>query len=88
MGVVVLYKEQRDYTRTVLEYLHDFERQTGHTLETLDPDSREGVGFAQAHDLLEFPAIVAVSDDGRALNQWVGLPLPTINEVSYYVKSY
>jgi len=85
MRVVVLFKEQRDYTRAVYEYLHDFERRTGHVLETLDPDSREGAGFIETYDILEFPAILAISTDGRLQNQWKGLPLPTINEVSYYV---
>lgn len=87
MRVVVVYKGQRDYTRAVLEYLHDFERRTGHVLETLDPDTREGVSFTKSYDLLEFPVVVALSADGQLQNQWRGLPLPTINEVSYYVES-
>lgn len=85
MRVVVLYKEQRDYTRTVLDYLRDFQHQTGHQLETMDPDSKEGISFTTSYDILESPAIVAVSDDGALQNIWKGLPLPTISEVSYYV---
>lgn len=85
MRVVVLYKEETDYTRTVLDYLRDFEHQTGHALETLDPESGEGVSFCEAYDILEFPTVVALSDDGQLQTQWRGLPLPTISEVSYYV---
>ena len=85
MRVVVLYKEETDYARTVLDYLRDFERQTGHTLETLDPESGEGVGFCETYDILEFPTVVALSADGQLQSQWRGLPLPTISEVSYYV---
>lgn len=85
MRVVVVYKEQTDYAREVNDYLRDFERQTGHTLETLDPETRDGVGFCQAYDILEFPTIIALSDDGQLQNQWRGRPLPTISEVSYYV---
>lgn len=85
MRVVVIYKEATDYARQVTEYLRDFERQTGHALETLDPETRDGVGFTGAYDIMEFPTIVALSDDGQLQNQWRGLPLPTISEVSYYV---
>lgn len=85
MRVVVIYKEQTDYARQVNDYMFDFRRQTGHELETMDPETRDGVGFCQAYDILQFPTIVALSDDGRLQNQWVGLPLPTISEVSYYV---
>jgi len=85
MRVVVVYKQQTDYTRRVDEYMEDFRRQTGHELETLDPDTRDGAGFCRTYDIVEYPTIVALSDDGQLQNQWRGLPLPTISEVSYYV---
>jgi len=84
MRVVVLYKEQTDYARQVLDYMRDFEHQTGKKLETLDPESREGVGFCQTYDILQFPTMLALSDSGQLQNSWKGLPLPTISEVSYY----
>ncbi len=85
MRVVVIFKERTDYASEVNSYLRDFERQTGHALEVLDPESRDGVSFCQAYDILEFPTIIALSDDGQVQNQWRGKPPPTISEVSYYV---
>lgn len=85
MRVVVVYKQATDYARQVDDYIADFKRQTGHDLETLDPESPDGVSFTQAYDILEYPTIVALSDDGQMQNMWRGLPLPTISEVSYYV---
>lgn len=84
MRVVVLTKEQTDYTRDVDSFLADFKRLTGHDLEVLDPESPDGTSFCEAYDLLEYPAIVALSDDGHMQNLWKGLPLPTMSEVSYY----
>ncbi len=86
MRVVVVYKEQTDYARQVLDYLRDFEHQTGHVLETIDPETAAGVDFCKTYDLMEFPTMVALSDDGSIQNSWQGLPLPTISEVSYYVQ--
>lgn len=85
MRVVVIYKDQSDYTRTVDDYLRDFEDQTGHALETLDPDTPEGVQFCEAYDIVEYPTILATSDGGVMQKIWCGLPLPTIIELSYYV---
>ena len=85
MRVVVIYKEATDYARQVEDYLVDFKRQTGHDLETMNPESPSGISFCEAYDILEFPTLVAISDDGHVQNQWQGLPLPTISEVSYYV---
>lgn len=85
MRVVVIYKEATDYARQVSDYIADFKRQTGHDLETMDPESLEGISFTSTYDILEFPTIIALSDSGQMQNQWRGLPLPTISEVSYYV---
>jgi hypothetical protein len=85
MKAVVIYKQESDHAREVLDYLRDFERQTGHALETLDPETREGAGFCRTYDIVEYPSIVALSDDGVLQNLWRGRPLPTISEVSYYV---
>ena len=85
MRVVVVYKQQTDYARAVEEFLHDFQHQTGHELETIDPESQAGVSFCESYDLLEYPTVIAISSDSQAQNIWKGLPLPTISEVSYYV---
>jgi len=86
MRVAVVYKNQTDYTRSVIDFLHDFQHQTGHTLETIDPDSPEGILFCDTYGIVEYPTIIATSDDGVMQNTWNGLPLPTISEVSYYVQ--
>lgn len=85
MRVVVVYKEQSDYARQVSDYLADFKRQTGRTLDKMDPDTREGIGFCQTYDIVEYPTMIALASDGSLQNMWRGLPLPTISEVSYYV---
>jgi len=85
MRTVVIYKDESDYAREVTDYLRDFTRQTGHMLETMDPETPEGMDFCRAYDIVEYPSVVALSDDGSLQNLWRGLPLPTISEVSYYV---
>lgn len=85
MKTIVVYKEETDYARDVTDYLRDFYRQTGHELEIINPDTPDGVDFCRAYDIVEYPSIVALSDDGALQNLWRGLPLPTISEVSYYV---
>lgn len=86
MKVVVVYKEQTDYARQVTDFMADFKRQTGHDLEVMNPESPAGIDFTQTYDIMELPMLIAMSDDGVMQNTWVGLPLPTISEVSYYVQ--
>lgn len=86
MRVVVVSKERTDYARSVDEYLRDFTQQTSHELERIDPESPAGIDFCQIYDVMAFPTIIALADDGQMQNVWTGLPLPTISEVSYYVR--
>ncbi len=84
MKTVVVYKDNSEHARPVLDFLRDFTRQTGKTLETIDPDTRDGSAYCQAHDIMLYPSLVATDDAGKHLQVWAGLPLPTISEVSYY----
>ena len=84
MRAIVVYKDASDHAREVIDYLRDFSSQTGRELEIVDPESREGADFCRVYDIVEYPTIVALSDDGRLLSSWRGRPLPTISEVSFY----
>ena len=86
MKVVALWRDNTDYAREIVDWLENFERRTGKRLESLDPDTVEGGDFAAVHDIWEFPAIVAVDDSGVILQDWKGVPLPMVDEVSYYAQ--
>lgn len=85
MKTYIIYKDARDYTREVLDYLQDFERQTGKKLESVDPETRDGESLCRAYDIVEYPTLLAVDDQGIMQQMWRGRPLPQISEVSYYV---
>ncbi len=83
MRIICVYKDNEDYTRSVDEWLENFRRQTGRELEIMRPD--DNVGFCEAYDIVEFPTIIAIGNNGEVLNIWRGSVLPLINEVLYYV---
>lgn len=85
MRVAVIYKPESEEARTVEDYMRDVLHQTGHELEVVDPETKDGIALCEAYDILQYPALLALSDDGQMQNMWVGLPLPTISEVSYYL---
>ena len=84
MRVAVVYKYESDHGRQVLDYMRDIERQTGHELEVIDPDTRDGASFCRVYDIVEYPTVIALDDRGGLQQIWRGLPLPTISEISYY----
>ena len=84
MRVVVVTKDNTDCARTVREFLENFVRQTGRSLEVLDPETPEGDSFCRTYDVVEYPSVVALSNDGQMQHMWRGTILPTVGEVSYY----
>ena len=86
MRIVVVYKDYSDHGREVREYIEDFERQTGLKVEVMGPDSGSNEFFLQAYDVVEYPTILAITDEGRLLQQWRGKPLPLFDEVAYYAR--
>ncbi len=86
MKVVVVYKPDSEYARAVTDWLRDFERQTGKKLEEIDPDSRSGASLCRSYDVVEYPTLLALDDNGQLQNMWRGTMLPTISEVSYYAQ--
>ena len=86
MKITIVYREESDHAREVFDFLHDFEKRTGQTIEEINPDSPRNEFFIQAYDIVEYPTILALTDEGEVLNQWRGRPLPMIDEVSYYLR--
>ena len=86
MSVLVMYKPDSEQARDVIEFLHDFKQRTARDLETIDPDSREGADLCRLYDVVEYPSILALDTEGQLRTMWRGLPLPTIDEVNYYVQ--
>ncbi len=84
MRVMIVYRTETDYARQVIDFLRDVKYQTGYELEEIDPDTAQGTSICRTYDIVEYPSIVAVNNDGEMQNLWRGLPLPTISEVGYY----
>jgi len=81
----MLYRPNSEHERQALDYLRDFTSQTGKTLITIDPDSREGADMSRLYEIMQFPSIIATDDEGHVQNMWPPDRLPTYSELSYYV---
>ncbi len=86
MRVVCVWRRESDYGRALEEWMREFERRTGKDVETINPDTRDGVGFCRSYDVVEYPTMLALGEDGAVLAEWRGEMLPTFDEVSYWVK--
>jgi len=83
--VVIIWRDNEDYSRTVTEWLHDFEHRTGKQLESLSPDEGDGLSLCKAYDVVEYPSIIVLGDSGEVRQMWRGASMPRMDEVAYYL---
>lgn len=84
MRAYILYHPRSDHSRTVEEYANDFERIKGKKIELLSLETREGADMAGLYGIVQYPAVIALRQDGQLLKNWEGLPLPLMNELAAY----
>lgn len=88
MKIVILYHPASDHSRTVEEYVHEFTRRNPEvSLEGVSVDTRPGAQMATLYDIVAYPCMVALRQDGSLAKAWQGLPLPLMNEVAYFTFS-
>lgn len=87
MKVVVLYRPNSDHSRTVEEFVGNLERRNRNAkskVELVNIDTKDGWTTASLYDIVQYPAILAIKNDGQLLKEWHGNTMPLLNEVSYY----
>jgi hypothetical protein len=85
MKVIVIYRPNSEHGRIVEDFIRDYQsRHDGSKLEVLNIDSREGTALASLYDIMQYPAILAVREDGQVLRAWQGDALPLMDEVAAY----
>ncbi len=84
MKVVVLYRPNSQHSTDVEGFVRDLEKQSSGKVELINVDTRDGSSMASLYDILQYPAVLALQNDGQLIKNWDGSTMPLINEVSYY----
>jgi hypothetical protein len=85
MKVLVLYRPRSEHGSSVESFIRDFKtRHEDGRMELIDADSRDGIATATLYDVMSYPAILALREDGSILKSWQGETLPMMDELAYY----
>jgi len=83
--VLIFYRVDSEQRRAVDEFVHEFKRRYPDLELTLtDVDSPHGSQDADIYDIVQYPTVLATSNDGATLQRWDAGTLPLLNEVAYY----
>lgn len=86
MRTIIVYRPESENEREITGWLRELEHRSRKTLEHINPDTPDGASFCRAYDIVEYPTIMAIDNEGKVQNTWRGLPMPLVGEVSYYVQ--
>ena len=85
MKVLILYRPNSEHARQVEDFIRDYKnRHEEGRLEVQDVDSRDGAATATLYGIMQYPAIMALRNDGSVLKYWEGDQLPLMDEIAYY----
>ncbi|OGL35415.1 hypothetical protein A3F65_01555 [Candidatus Saccharibacteria bacterium RIFCSPHIGHO2_12_FULL_47_16b] len=85
MRVVILYHEHSEHGGVVADFQREFERYKAKKVELVSLETIEGADLASLYGVNQYPAVLAMSDNGSLIRMWQGLPLPLMDELSYYI---
>ncbi len=88
--LLILYRPESEHSSAVESFIRDFQQQHNmdeKKLEILSINTRDGAAVASLYDVMSYPAILAIANDGSLLNMWAGEQLPLMEEVAGYVYS-
>lgn len=85
MKALMLYRPNAEFARMVEEYVRDYARQRGGTIELVSLNTPAGADLARTYDIVRYPALLVTRDDGSLLKEWQGEHLPLMNEVAGYL---
>lgn len=84
MKVNILYQPNSEHARQVEEFVRDFRaQQITRQVELVDAGTPKGAAAAMLYDVVQYPAILALSNDGQLVKSWEG-DFPLMDELAYY----
>ncbi len=89
MKILVLYRPNSEHGRTIDEFVRDFQDRSdgSHKIEMLNVDTRDGSATASLYDVMQYPAILVLQNDGYLQKSWEGGTLPLMDEIMAYSRA-
>lgn len=87
--LLILYRPNSEHETEIESYVRDFQRRydVGRKIEMVSMNTRDGAATASLYDVVAYPAILVLGDDGSLVGFWQGSPLPLMDEVAGYANT-
>ncbi len=87
MKLLALYHLEGENSTITDEYLRQVSQRTSMDIEKVNIESPQGSALAETYDMVEYPALLIIQDDGQVLKFWQGINFPLVDELVGYLNS-
>ncbi len=89
MKIVVLYRPNSEHDTQINSFIREFSSRASDVKqpEMISIDTRDGWSIASLYDVIQYPAILVLKDDGQLQKSFEGSQLPLVNEVISYLRN-
>jgi hypothetical protein len=85
MRTVILFHPNAEFAGVVEDFKHDFEqRHPDRKVDLISLETVEGAEMAKLYDVVRYPAILVIANDGQLQKFWQDQPFPLMDEVASY----
>lgn len=83
----MVYRPNSEHGRQVSDFLRDLDRMGSgsNKIDEVNVDTREGSAIASLYDVMSYPKVMVVADDGRLIQDWEAGTLPLLSDINFYV---
>lgn len=83
MKMIIIYRPDSEHSRSVEDFINEFERSYngGLELEVKNIDTSEGGSLARLYDIVSYPGYLVVDNQGSPIRIWQGGERPILSEV-------
>ena len=79
-------RQNTEYTRESMDWVSEFQSETGIEVTIEDPETISGEMFATHHEIIQYPCVCVLrEDDSKIIQNWAG-KLPRFEEVTYTLR--
>lgn len=88
MRLTILYREKSEHAREVETFVEMMRRHyPDKKAELENVDTREGAASASLYGVMQYPAVIVTTFDGRVMFHEEGLPMPIVGQVAGQLQS-
>jgi hypothetical protein len=85
MRTVIVYHPNQEFAGVVEDFKRDFEsRQADKQVELISLETTPGAELAKLYDVVRYPAILVIAENGNLQKLWQDQPFPLFDEVAAY----